>query len=121
MARALPRAIGLLQLQSWFSLKHPAPREKRCRQQKGAVNGAARCGSTLMSSITADGLAAPAAGSVGGEVGPLEQKHLQNARYPAVAGSREITKTHWHIALPNALGWGFDGLDGVIFALVSPL
>jgi MFS family permease len=74
-----------------------------------------------MSSITADGLAAPAAGPIGGEVGPLEQKYLQNARYRAVAESDTITKTHWHIALANALGWGFDGMDGVIFALVSPM
>ena len=74
-----------------------------------------------MSSITADGLAAPAAGPVGGEVGPLEQQHLQNARYRAVAEGDTITKTHWHIAIANALGWGFDGMDGVIFALVSPM
>jgi len=74
-----------------------------------------------MSSITADGLAAPAAGPVGGEAGPLEQKHLQNANYRAVAGGDEINKTHWHIAVANALGWGFDGMDGVIFALVSPM
>ncbi len=74
-----------------------------------------------MSSITADGLAAPAASPVGGEVGPLEQKHLQNANYRAVAGGDELTKTHWHIASANALGWGFDGMDGVIFGLISPL
>jgi MFS family permease len=95
--------------------------QKDAGKQEGAVNGAARCGSTLMSSITADGLAAPAAVPVGGEVGPLEQKHLQNARYRAVASGDEITKTHWHIAIANALGWGFDGMDGVIFALVSPM
>ena len=74
-----------------------------------------------MSSITADGIAAPAASPVGEEVGPLEQKHLQNANYRAVAGSEELTKTHWHIASANALGWGFDGMDGVIFGLISPL
>ena len=56
-----------------------------------------------MSSITADGLAAPAAGPIGGEVGPLEQKHLQNANYRAVAEGDQITRTHWHIALANAL------------------
>ena len=75
-----------------------------------------------MSSITADGLAAPAASPAGGEVGPLEQKHLairQLSRRRRTA--REITKTHWHIAIANALGWGFDGMDGVIFALISPL
>src|SRR4249919_4294359 len=74
-----------------------------------------------MSSITADGLATPVASPAGGEVGPLEQKHLQYANYRAVAGSGEVTKTHWHIASANALGWGFDGMDGVIFALISPL
>src|SRR5215472_11061646 len=74
-----------------------------------------------MSSITADGLVAPAAGPTGDDIGPLEQKHLQYANYRAVAGGAEVTKTHWHIALANALGWGFDGMDGVIFALISPM
>src|ERR1700730_10868839 len=74
-----------------------------------------------MSSITADGLAAPAASPVGGEAGPLEQKHLQYANYRAVAGGDGIARTHWHIAVANALGWGFDGMDGVIFALISPM
>jgi hypothetical protein len=74
-----------------------------------------------MSSITADGLSAPAAGPAGSEIGPLEQKHLQYANYRAVAGGTEVSKTHWHIALANALGWGFDGMDGVIFALISPM
>ncbi len=53
--------------------------------------------------------------------GPLEQKHLQYANYRAVADGSRITRTHWHIALANGLGWGFDGMDGVIFALISPL
>jgi MFS family permease len=56
--------------------------------------------------------------------GPLEQKHLQYANYRAVAAadsSERITRTHWHIALANGLGWGFDGMDGVIFGLISPL
>ena len=54
-------------------------------------------------------------------VGPLEQKHLRYANYRAVAGGAEITRTHWHIAFANGAGWGFDGMDGVMFALVSPL
>ncbi|WP_428669381.1 MFS transporter [Reyranella sp.] len=54
-------------------------------------------------------------------VGPLERKHMQNANYRAVAGDGPITPTHKHIAVANGLGWGFDGMDGVIFALVSPL
>ena len=74
-----------------------------------------------MSSITADELAAPAADPASGQVGPLEQKHLQYANYRAVAGGTELSRTHWHIASANALGWGFDGMDGVIFALVSPM
>ena len=74
-----------------------------------------------MSSITADGRAAPVVNDAGSDVGPLEQKHLQYANYRAVAGTTEITKTHWHIATANALGWGFDGMDGVIFALISPM
>ncbi len=71
-----------------------------------------------MSSITADGLSAPGASD---DIGPLEQKHLQYANYRAVAGGKDVSKTHWHIAIANALGWGFDGMDGVIFALISPL
>src|SRR6202140_5994818 len=51
----------------------------------------------------------------------MEQKHLKFANYRAVTGGAEISKTHWRIATANALGWGFDGMDGVIFALVSPM
>ena len=53
--------------------------------------------------------------------GPLEERHLQYANYRAVAEGSTITRTHWHIALANGLGWGFDGMDGVIFQLISPL
>src|SRR5215813_634562 len=61
-------------------------------------------------------------GRLAGEApGPLEQRHLQNANYRAVAAGLKVTRTHWHIALANGLGWGFDGMDGVIFALISPL
>ena len=74
-----------------------------------------------MSSITAEELAVPAATPTGAQVGPLEQKHLEYANYRAVAGGTVVTRTHWHIAIANALGWGFDGMDGVIFALVSPM
>jgi MFS transporter, SHS family, lactate transporter len=55
------------------------------------------------------------------DAGPLECQHLQYANYRAVADGSKITRTHWHIALANGLGWGFDGMDGVIFALISPL
>src|SRR6266851_3371022 len=74
-----------------------------------------------MSSITADGLAAAAAIPADDQIGPLEQRHLQFANYRAVTDGATVSKTHWHIATANALGWGFDGMDGVIFALVSPM
>lgn len=74
-----------------------------------------------MSSITADGLSAPAVDQANSDIGPLEQRHLQQANYRAVAAGTELTKTHWHIAIANGLGWGFDGMDGVIFALISPM
>src|SRR5580693_3610223 len=54
-------------------------------------------------------------------VGPLELKHMRHANYRAVADDSRITPTHRHIAIANSLGWGFDGMDGVIFALVAPL
>ncbi len=54
-------------------------------------------------------------------LGPLERKHLQYANYCAVAGGAEITRTHWHIALANGLGWAFDGMDSSLFGLASPL
>jgi len=46
---------------------------------------------------------------------------MRHANYRAVADESRITPTHWHVATANGLGWGFDGMDGVIFALVSPL
>jgi MFS family permease len=55
------------------------------------------------------------------KLGPLEQKHLQYANFRAVANGTEVTKTHWHIALANGLGWGFDGMASSMFSLVSPL
>jgi len=72
-----------------------------------------------MTSTTID---AGGPGLLAGEAaGPLEQRHLQYANYRAVAEGSKVTRTHWHIALANGLGWGFDGMDGVIFALISPL
>ena len=41
-------------------------------------------------------------------------------RNAAQAGGK-LTSTHWHIAWANGLGWGFDGMDGAIFALVAPM
>ena len=54
-------------------------------------------------------------------LGPLERKHLQYANFRPVVGGAEVTKTHWHIALANALGWAFDGMDSMVFSLVAPL
>src|SRR6516164_2206837 len=72
-----------------------------------------------MTSTTID---AGGPGLLAGEAaGPLEQRHLQYANYRAVAEGSKVTRTHWHIALANGLGWGFDGMDGVIFGLISPL
>ena len=62
-----------------------------------------------------------AAGSGFEAVGPLERQHLQYANYRAVADNSKVTRTHWHIALANGLGWGFDGMNGVLFELLSPL
>jgi MFS family permease len=73
-----------------------------------------------MSTTTVDAGIGAATGPAGG-MGPLEQKHMQYANYRAVAQDEKLTKTHWHIALANGLGWGFDGMDGVIFGLIVPL
>jgi MFS family permease len=54
-------------------------------------------------------------------IGPLEEQYRRSAAFRAVADSSEVTRTHWHIAIANGLGWGFDGMDGVIFALAAPL
>jgi MFS family permease len=74
-----------------------------------------------MSTTTVDANVGVGTANVGG-AGPLEQKHMQFANYRAVATSGEqLTKTHWHIAIANSAGWGFDGMDGVIFGLIVPL
>ncbi|WP_090659595.1 MFS transporter [Belnapia rosea] len=74
-----------------------------------------------MSSTTLDGGATPLPGPATAG-GPLEEQHMRSAAYRNVAaeGGR-LTGTHWHIAWANGLGWGFDGMDGAIFALVAPL
>jgi len=54
--------------------------------------------------------------------GPLEQSYRQrSAAFRAACDATRLTRTHWHIAIANGLGWGFDGMDGVIFALAAPL
>jgi MFS family permease len=54
-------------------------------------------------------------------VGPLEAQHLRSRAFRNAASTSQVTPTHWHIAWANGLGWGFDGMDGAILALVAPL
>jgi MFS transporter, putative metabolite:H+ symporter len=54
-------------------------------------------------------------------VGPLEARHLRSQIFRNAADTTRLTSTHWHIAWANGLGWGFDGMDGAILALVAPL
>ena len=54
--------------------------------------------------------------------GPIEQSYRErSAAFRAASDSTRLSRTHWHIAIANGLGWGFDGMDGVIFALMTPL
>lgn len=68
-----------------------------------------------------DALATPSDADVGAIVGPLEARHLGSRLYRNAADTSWITSTHWHIAWANGLGWGFDGMDGAILALVAPM
>jgi MFS family permease len=65
-------------------------------------------------------VAAPASAALAAS-GPLEAQHLSSRFYRNVADTGRVTATHWHIAWANGLGWGFDGMDGAILALVAPL
>src|SRR5271163_4517015 len=67
-----------------------------------------------MSAVVSAGEIAPAAGS-------LEERYRESAAFRAASDQTRVTPTHIHIAIANGLGWGFDGMDGVIFALASPL
>jgi MFS family permease len=62
-----------------------------------------------------------AASAADAPAGPLEAQYLGSRLYRNVADPSRITSTHWHIAWANGLGWGFDGMDGAILALVAPL
>ncbi len=53
--------------------------------------------------------------------GPLEERHLRSPIYRNATNTTRLTSTHWHIAWANGLGWGFDGMDGAILALVAPM
>jgi MFS family permease len=68
-----------------------------------------------------DAVAVAAAPGGSAATGPLEAVHLGSRYYRNVAVGNRITPTHWHIAWANGLGWGFDGMDGAILALVAPL
>src|ERR1700704_1514790 len=68
-----------------------------------------------------DVLAATSDAGAVAAAGPLEQQHLGSRLYRNVADPSRITATHWHIAWANGLGWGFDGMDGAILALVAPM
>jgi len=68
-----------------------------------------------------DALAAASDPRTGAVSGPLESRHLASRHYRNVADANRLTTTHWHIAWANGLGWGFDGMDGAILALVAPL
>ena len=54
-------------------------------------------------------------------IGPLEARYRHSAAFRATSDQTRVTATHVHIAVANGLGWGFDGMDGVIFALATPL
>jgi MFS transporter, putative metabolite:H+ symporter len=68
-----------------------------------------------------DALAATPDADVSAIVGPLEARHLGSRLYRNAADTSRATSTHWHIAWANGLGWGFDGMDGAILALVAPM
>src|SRR5438067_13235540 len=68
-----------------------------------------------------DAAATTGPGQSAAALGPLEAVHLRSRNYRNAADNTRITSTHWHIAWANGLGWGFDGMDGAILALVAPL
>ena len=54
-------------------------------------------------------------------IGPLEERYRRSEAFRNASDQTRVTATHYHIAVANGLGWGFDGMDGVIFALATPL
>ena len=54
-------------------------------------------------------------------IGPMEQRYRRSEAFRNASDQTQVTATHYHIAIANGLGWGFDGMDGVIFALATPL
>ena len=54
-------------------------------------------------------------------IGPMEERYRQSEAFRNASEPEKVTPTHYHIAVANGLGWGFDGMDGVIFGLATPL
>ena len=54
-------------------------------------------------------------------IGPMETRYRESEAFRNASDQSKVTKTHYHIAVANGLGWGFDGMDGVIFGLATPL
>ena len=54
-------------------------------------------------------------------IGPLEEQYRHSEAFRNASDQTQVTRTHYHIAVANGLGWGFDGMDGVIFGLATPL
>ena len=53
-------------------------------------------------------------------VGPFEAPYMQSEAYRNARDQSRVTKTHYHIATANGLGWAFDGMDGILFGLAVP-
>ncbi len=52
--------------------------------------------------------------------GPLEARHLLSRNYRNVAQTARITRTHYHVALANFLGYVVDSLDANILGTIAP-
>ena len=54
-------------------------------------------------------------------VGPFERPYMDSRAYRNARDQTKVSGTHYHIAAANGLGWAFDGMDGILFALAAPL
>jgi MFS family permease len=52
--------------------------------------------------------------------GPLEARHLLSQNYRNVAQTARITRTHYHVALANFLGYVVDSIDANILGTIAP-
>jgi hypothetical protein len=50
-------------------------------------------------------------------IGPMEERYRHSQAFRNGSDQTKLTPTHHHIAIANGLGWGFDGMEGAIFAL----